>query len=172
MDAPPETADIHALAVQLQNTSKPLNLLAYCLESVPYLFELLMVRAGSEEALRDRPLAWFDPTSLSPLVFKDMDVLTIELCCRYGIPVAPCSLVLGGGTGPITPAGGALLVGVEVLAMIVMTQVLPSGDPRFASGYNSTLDMATGNSNIASVETALAQAAQRSSCARPSTCRC
>ncbi len=41
MDVPPETADIHALAVQLQNTSKPLNLLAYCLESVPYLFELL-----------------------------------------------------------------------------------------------------------------------------------
>jgi trimethylamine---corrinoid protein Co-methyltransferase len=159
MDVPPETADIHALSVQLQNTSKPLNLLAYCLESVPYLFELLLTRAGSEEALRERPLAWFDPTSLSPLVFKDMDVLTIELCCKYGIPVAPCSLVLGGGTGPITPAGGALLVGVEVLAMIVMTQVLAPGHPILASGYNSTLDMATGNSNIASVETALAQAA-------------
>ncbi len=159
MDVPPETADIHALAVQLQNTSKPLNLLAYCMESVPYLFELLLARAGSEEALRDRPLAWFDPTSLSPLVFKDMDLETITLCCKYGIPVAPCSLVLGGGTGPITPAGGALLVGVEVLAMIVMTQVLAPGHPILACGYNSTLDMATGNSNIASVETALAQAA-------------
>jgi len=159
MDVPPETADIHALNVQLQNTSKPLNLLAYCMESVPYLFELLLARAGSEEALRERPLAWFDPTSLSPLVFKDMDLETIILCCKYGIPVAPCSLALGGGTGPITPAGGALLVGVEVLAMIVMTQLLASGHPVLACGYNSTLDMATGNSNIASVETALAQAA-------------
>ena len=56
MDAPAETADIHALNVQLQNTSKPLNLLAYCRESVPYLFELILARAGSEEALRERPL--------------------------------------------------------------------------------------------------------------------
>ncbi len=159
MDVPPATADIHALNVQLQNTAKPLNVLAYCRESVPYLFELLLARAGSEEALRERPLLWFDPTSLSPLVFKDMDLETIILCCKYGVPVAPCSLVLGGGTGPITPAGAALLVGVEVLAMIVMTQLLSPGHPVMASGYNSTLDMATGNANIASVETGLAQAA-------------
>lgn len=159
MDVPAATADIHALNIQLQNTSKPLNVLAYCRESVPYLFELLLARAGSEESLRERPLLWFDPTSLSPLVYKDMDLETIILCCRYGIPVAPCSLVLGGGTGPITPAGAALLVGVEVLAMIVMTQLLAPGHPVMASGYNSTLDMATGNANIASVETALAQAA-------------
>ena len=39
--------------------------------------------------------------------------------------MAPCSLALGGGTGPITPAGGALLVGVEVLAMIVMVGSAP-----------------------------------------------
>jgi trimethylamine:corrinoid methyltransferase-like protein len=159
MDVPSATADIHALNIQLQNTGKPLNLLAYCAESVPYLFELLLARAGSEAALRERPLAWFDPTSLSPLVFKDMDLETIMLCCKYGIPVAPCSLMLGGGTGPITPAGSALLVGVEVLAMIVMTQLLAPGHPIMACGYNSMLDMATGNATIASVETALAQAA-------------
>ena len=159
MDVPPETADVHGLNVQLQNTSKPLNVLAYCMESVPYLFELLLARAGSEEALRERPLLWFDPTSLSPLVYKDMDLETIILCCKYGVPVAPCSLALGGGTGPITPSGGALLVGVEVLAMIVMVQLLAPGHPVMASGYNSTLDMATGNANIASVETGLAQAA-------------
>ncbi len=159
MDVPPATADIHALNVQLQNTSKPLNVLAYCRESVPYLFELMLVRAGSEAALRERPLLWFDPTSLSPLVYKDMDLDTIILCCKHGVPVAPCSLVLGGGTGPITPAGAALLVGVEVLAMIVMTQLLAPGHPVLASGYNSTLDMATGNANIGSVETGLAQAA-------------
>jgi trimethylamine:corrinoid methyltransferase-like protein len=159
MDVPSETADIHALNVQLQNTGKPLNLLAYCWESVPYLFELLLARAGSEEALRERPLAWFDPTSLSPLVYKDMDLETIIRCCKYGIPVAPCSLVLGGGTGPITPAGAALLVGVEVLAMIVMTQLLAPGHPIMGCGYNSMLDLATGNATIASVETALAQAA-------------
>jgi trimethylamine:corrinoid methyltransferase-like protein len=40
-----------------------------------------------------------------------------------------------------------------------MVQLLAPGHPVLASGYNSTLDMATGNANIASVETGLAQAA-------------
>ena len=43
--------------------------------------------------------------------------------------------------------------------MIVMAQLFAPGHPVMACGYNSTLDMATGNANIASVETALAQAA-------------
>ena len=61
MDAPPATADVHGLNVQLQNTSKPLMLLAYCYESVPYLFELMLARAGSAEALRKRPLCSSTP---------------------------------------------------------------------------------------------------------------
>jgi trimethylamine:corrinoid methyltransferase-like protein len=158
-EVPAETADIHALNVQLQNTSKPLNILAYCLESVPYFFELMLARAGSEEALRERPLLFIDPTSLSPLVYKAMDMETILYSIRYGVPLAPSSLVLAGGTGPMTVAGAALLVAVEVLAMVVMTQLLKPGHPTIACGYNYTLDMSTGNALMACPETLLAQAA-------------
>jgi len=159
MDVPAETADVHALNIQLQNTSKPLNILAYCLETVPYFYELLLARAGSEEALRERPLVFIDPTSLSPLVYKAMDLETILYSIRYGVPVAPSSLVLAGGTGPSTLAGAALLVAVEVLAMVVMTQLLEPGHPTIACAYNYTLDLATGNALMGCPETLLAQAA-------------
>ena len=109
MDAPPETADVHGLNVQLQNTSKPLMLLAYCYESVPYLFELMLARAGSAEALRKRPLLLINPTSLSPLVYKDMDMAQLLGAAEYDIPVAANSLPVLGATAPGTIAGTVLL---------------------------------------------------------------
>ncbi|MHB8869195.1 MAG: trimethylamine methyltransferase family protein [Thermoleophilia bacterium] len=158
MDVPAETADVHALNIQLQNTSKPLAILAYCLESVPYLFELLLARAGSAEALKDRPLAAIHPTALSPLVFKEMDLETIILACRYGVPIAPASLVMSGGTGPITIPGTAVLVAAEIVAMIVMAQLMCPGLPALPCVYNYGLDMSTGNALMTSPENLLAQA--------------
>jgi trimethylamine---corrinoid protein Co-methyltransferase len=159
MDAPPETADVHALNVQLQNTSKPLMLLAYCYESVPYLFELMLARAGSAEALRERPLLLINPTSLSPLVYKDMDMAQLLGAAEYNVPVAANSLPVLGATGPGTIAGTVLLETVELLAFLVMSQMLKPGLPFIATVFNTTMDLGTGNALLASSETILTRAA-------------
>jgi trimethylamine--corrinoid protein Co-methyltransferase len=159
MDAPPETADVHALNVQLQNTSKPLMLLAYCYESVPYLFDLMLARAGSVEALRERPLLLINPTSLSPLVYKDMDMAQLLGAAEYNIPVAANSLPVLGATSPGTIAGTVLLETVELLAFLVMSQLLKPGLPFIATVFNTTMDLGTGNALLASSETILTRAA-------------
>ncbi len=159
MDAPPETADVHGLNVQLQNTSKPLMLLAYCYESVPYLFELMLARAGSAEALRERPLLLINPTSLSPLVYKDMDMAQLLGAAEYNIPVAANSLPVLGATAPGTIAGTVLLEVVELLAFLVMSQMLKPGLPFIATVFNTTMDLGTGNALLASSETILTRAA-------------
>ena len=158
MDVPHETADVHALKVQLENTSKPLMILAYCPESVDYLFELLLARAGSVEALKARPLVLTYPTSLSPLKFKPMDLMTIQRSCQYGIPVVGNSLAISGATAPITPAGTALLAAVEILAMVVMTQIYQPGHPFVGSVYTTTMDMKTGNALLGNTESMLSRA--------------
>jgi len=158
MDVPHETADIHALKVLLENTSKPLMILAYCPESVDYLFDLLLARAGSIEALKKRPLVLTYPTALSPLKFKPMDLITIERSCRYGIPIVGNSLAISGATAPITPAGTALLAVVEILAMVVMTQIYQPGHPFVGSVYTTTMDMKTGNALLCNVESMLSRA--------------
>ena len=104
MDVPEETADVHALSIQLRNTTKPLMILAYCPETVDYHFELLLAKAGSVEALRERPIALTYPTSLSPLKFKPMDLETIMQSCRYGVPIVGNSLAISGATAPVTEA--------------------------------------------------------------------
>lgn len=159
MDVPPETADVHALNIQLQNTSKPLMLLAYCNESVPYLFELMLARAGSAEALRKRPLLLINPTSLSPLVYKDMDMEQLIGAAEYDVPVAANSLPVAGASSPVTIAGTVLLEAVELLAFLVMSQMFKPGLPFIATVFNTTMDMGTGNALLANSETILARAA-------------
>jgi trimethylamine:corrinoid methyltransferase-like protein len=159
MDVPEETADVHALSIQLRNTTKPLMILAYCPETVDYHFELLLAKAGSVEALRERPIALTYPTSLSPLKFKPMDLETIMQSCRYGVPIVGNSLAISGATAPVTEAGTALLAVVEILAMLVMSQIFKPGVPYIGSTYTTTMDMATGSALLANAESMRSRAA-------------
>lgn len=158
MDVPQETVDVHSLNILLQNTSKPLMALPYCLETIEYQFELMLAKAGSTEALRERPMLFMYPTSLSPLKFKPIDMEEIIQSCRYGVPMVVNSLGIAGGTAPITVAGTALLAGVEILAMVVMTQLMAPGIPVIPSIYTTSLDMATGNALLGNTESMLARA--------------
>ena len=158
-DAPQATADVHSLNIHLNNTTKPLMILAYRPETVEYLFDLMLARAGSTEALADRPLLLTYPTSFSPLQFKPMDLETIFSSCRYGVPVVANSLAISGATGPMTVAGTVLLAAVEILAMVVMTQLLKPGSPVIASVYTTSMDMATGNALLGNAESMLGRAA-------------
>jgi trimethylamine:corrinoid methyltransferase-like protein len=158
-DAPHETADVHSLSIHLQNTSKPLMILAYCPETVDYLFELMLAKAGSIKALRERPMLLTYPTSLSPLQFKPMDMETILQSCRYGVPVVANSLAISGATAPITVAGTVLLASVEILAMVVMTQIFQPGTPVIGSIYTTSMDMATGLALLGNAESMLGRAA-------------
>ena len=154
-DVPEETADIHGLKVAFENVSKPISLLSYSLESVEYLFELMLVKAGSEEALRKRPMLNINPTSFTPFEFKPMDMEEIIQACRYGVPIYPNVLPISGATAPITIAGTVLLSSVEQLAMITMAQLIKPGHPMTGGGMDWTMDMLTGKCLMGSVEGAL-----------------
>ncbi len=158
MDVPQETADVHSLNILLQNTAKPLMVLPYCLETVEYQFELMLARAGSTQALRERPMLNMYPTSLSPLKFKPMDMEEMIQSCRYGVPMVVNSLGIAGGTAPMTIAGTALLAGVEILAMVVMAQLMVPGIPVIPSVYTTSMDMATGNALLNNTESMLGRA--------------
>ncbi len=158
MDVPQETADVHSLNILLQNTDKPLMVLPYCLETVEYQFELMLAKAGSAEALRERPMLYMYPTSLSPLKFKPMDMEEMILSCRYGVPMVANSLGISGGTAPMTIAGTALLAGVEIMAMLVMAQLMAPGIPVIPSVYTTSMDMASGNALLNNAESMLGRA--------------
>lgn len=158
-DAPQQTADIHALKATLENSQKHIIIQPYSFNSLKYLFELAVAVAGSKEALKKRPIISMVSCALSPLGFKSIDVEALILATRYGVPIYAAALPSAGGTSPITIAGTVLQNGIEILASLVMSQLMKPGTPYIANPVAFTLDMTSGNTIIASVEAELCQAA-------------
>ena len=151
-DAPPATADIYALNTMLENAEKHLWIQPYTGESVEYLIKLLAAAAGGESELRKNPLASWITCSLSPLVFKWMDMEIILQAAGHGCALQGCSLPGSGMTGPFTVGGSVLLSAVECLAMLAVAQVVQEGTPFIATSLQFSGDMSTGRSLQSSVE--------------------
>ena len=158
-DVPPKTADIYALKTVFENTSKHIIVQPQSYGSVEYLFELAQAVAGSSESLRENPVMDILSCSITPLTFKDMDMEVIIRASRHGIPIAVSSLPSAGATSPITTAGTVLLCGIEILAQLVMCQMLAPGLPVIGQAPVYTLDMLTTRNLGSSVEAILAAAA-------------
>lgn len=151
-DAPPATADIYALRTMLENSEKHIWIQPYTGESVQYLVKLLVAAAGGESQLRENPLASWVTCSLSPLVFKWMDMEIIYQAASHGCALQSCSLPGSGMTGPFTAGGSVLLSVVENLVMISAAQAVQEGTPVIATSLQFSGDMSTGKSLQSSVE--------------------
>lgn len=151
-DVPVATADVHALAVTLQNTNKHIWVQPYSQASVPFLIDLLIAKAGGLENLRQAPLASMITCSLTPFVFKGMDLEVILQAAPKGIPLFPCSLPTAGTTAPITSPGSVLVAVIENLVLLVSGQVVQPGIPMVATSLQFSADMQSGRSLQSSVE--------------------
>jgi trimethylamine--corrinoid protein Co-methyltransferase len=158
-DVPQETADIYALKATLENSPKNIIIQPYSLESLQYLFEMAVAVAGSQEALKKRPIITMVSCATSPFNFKPLDMEALILSARYGVPVYAAALPCSGSTSPVTIAGTVLQNGIETLASLVMSQLLQPGTPYIANPVDFSLDMSSGNTVIASIEAELCQAA-------------
>jgi trimethylamine--corrinoid protein Co-methyltransferase len=96
---------------------------------------------------------------LSPLTFPDDTAAAILETARLGIPLGllPCPIV--GATAPMSLAGALAQQNAEVLAAVVLAQLVNPGLPIFYCGRLSLMDHRTGISVWGGVELGLASAA-------------
>jgi trimethylamine--corrinoid protein Co-methyltransferase len=76
-----------------------------------------------------------------------------------GQPVVITSLAIAGATGPVTLAGNLALQNAEVLAGIVLVQMIREGTPAVFGGASSNTEMRNGTLSIGSPEMAINTAA-------------
>jgi len=100
--------------------------------------------AGSEEALRRRPVFTVSVGVVSPLLFERdrMDVL-LEIC-RAGQTFQIYTIPSAGGTSPATLAGTLVVTVAELLAGLVLTQLVNPGVPVRLMAYPSIMDQKYG----------------------------
>ena len=158
-DARPETVDVHALDAVLRSTTKHVWIQPHTEQSLPFLFELCVARAGGRENLKRFPLASIIACSLTPFRFKPMDIEVIMQACNLGLPVHASSLPVLGGTSPITSLATVLTAAIEVLSMVIMIQLIKPGNPVFALATALGMDMMSGRAVKACPEAMQANAA-------------
>ena len=149
MDVPAESAEVHALNIQMQNTTKPLWMHAFSRAAVPFMFELMVARMGSVEALREQSVAIINSGTVSPFIIKEMDAEEILQACHHGVPIAADGHVMAGFVSPMTVAGSVLQNCAETLAHVVVAQIIKPGQPIMMTMFNVPGDMATGFSTLA-----------------------
>lgn len=151
----PRAVDLYALEKALRVSKKHIWIQPYETANVHGLIDLAAAAAGGLDKLREKPFVSFISCSVPLLSFKHMDAEILYCCTKAGLPVQPCSLPTAGANTPVTPQGTALVCCAEVLAQIVILELLHPGLPVVATPLPFSMDMMTTYTLQSSPETAL-----------------
>lgn len=139
----------------IKYSDKPLmgSVLGY--EAAKESIELAAIAHGGLEAIKDKPVIISIPCTLTPLSYDDKMAGAIIAYAEYRQPQLVNSLCLAGATSPATIAGSIAVQNAEILAGIVLAQLVNPGTPIVYSASGSSTDMRFGNLSIGAPEGAL-----------------
>lgn len=157
-EVPATAVDVYTLATALKHSAKHIWVQPYEAENVNHLINLAAAAAGRLEQLQQRPIISFISTSVPCLTYKNMDAEVIYQCALKKIPVQPCSLPTAGANAPVTGQGVAFIACAEVLAQIIMLELLCPGLPVIATPLLFSMDMMTTYTLQASSEVTVGRA--------------
>ncbi|MGB9791586.1 MAG: trimethylamine methyltransferase family protein [Thermacetogeniaceae bacterium] len=158
-DVPQELIVTMETVAILRNTSKPQRICVESSHELPYIIEVLAAAAGGMDALRKRPIAYLEISTISPLnsAFHPAEALIDIVEAGLPLGIVPCPMM--GGTGPITLAGCVAQHNAEILSSVIASQLLKPGAPVVMSPRVTFMDMKTGLGLWAMPEQGLAAAA-------------
>lgn len=146
-------------SVMMKNTSKCLSICTATYKEVEQVEKLLYAVSGSREAYLEKPFAYLQPSSISPMEYgvgpADACVAIAERNLPFGI--IPCPML--GATGPMTLIGSVVMHNAEMLAGVVLTQLIQPGLKTVMSPHVCSMDMQNTQGLYAAPEMGLAGAA-------------
>jgi len=139
-DLPPEDADIVATLEMAANTTKSLVLLVSEAAAFEPALDMLEALCGN---LSEKPfvIPYFNP--VSPLVINEGTSDKMAAAIARGLPVIYSNYGMSGATSPITPAGTLVTLNAELLAGLVLAQLMREGTPVILGSLPAGFDMAT-----------------------------
>jgi len=142
-DVPERLRDIYAVEAIIRNTDKNFDATPFNDESYQYIIKMLETLVGEEE-LRKRPIVTCSVSPTSPLQFSNEVTKIMARAAKHNLPIAVLPCPLAGAASPVTLAGTLLQQNVEMLAGVVIVQLLNPGNPVEYSPRCISLDMSTG----------------------------
>lgn len=151
-DVPRETAHLYMLQANIRYSDKPFIGSSAGKIGAQHTIELLRILFG--ENLEDYfTLGLINP--LSPLRYSKDTAQAIIVYAQANQPLVFAALVMAGSTGPITIPGVIAQQNAELLAGIVLAQLIRPGLPILYGSTSTNMDMKTGALAIGSPELSL-----------------
>jgi trimethylamine---corrinoid protein Co-methyltransferase len=137
-DMPPQVADLYATLEMVANTRKPLVLLISDDQQFAAALDLVEHLRGG---LASRPflIPYFNP--ITPLVINRDTCDKMLATVRRGLPFIYSNYGMVGASTPIEPAATLALLNAELLAGLVLTQLMREGAPIILGNLPAYFDM-------------------------------
>lgn len=152
--------DVHETLTPLMNTTKHFHHIDPVGENVDYYQQIAVAYyGGDEEEARKKPLFSTLLCPTSPLELSVNACQVIIKGARFGTPVNVLSMAMAGGSSPVHLAGTLVTHNAEVLAGIVLAQLVQPGAPVWYGSSTTTFDLKKGTAPVGSPELGLISAA-------------
>jgi trimethylamine--corrinoid protein Co-methyltransferase len=151
-DIEPQVSDVWRLYLALLNSQKPIVSGAFTEHGVPRMAEMMQLFRRDRADLIARPLSIFTITATGFFRYGEDSCQNLLDCVAYGIPVEIVPVTLMGLIAPVTLVGATVFHTADVLAGIVMAQLVQPGAPVLFGGAPATFHMKTAQSPMAAIE--------------------
>ena len=114
--------------------------------------EMAKILFGCKDEIMDKTVSVSLINSLSPLQFSDEMIGALIQLAKNNQACVVASLIMAGGSGPVTLDGVLALQNAEILAGITLAQLVNPGAPVVYGSTSSAMDMKTGALSIGAPE--------------------
>jgi trimethylamine--corrinoid protein Co-methyltransferase len=139
-----QASDLVEIAELLRGTAKPTVHRTLSPDRVDAAFEMLSTVAGGEDAFRAHPNFATVYCPISPGYFTPGNVQCMMRWAAHGVPITLLSMAMGGASAPATLLGELIVINADILAWIVVLQILYPGVPLLYGSVSAVLDMRSG----------------------------
>jgi trimethylamine--corrinoid protein Co-methyltransferase len=155
LDRPSKVLHLHTAEACFSNTTK------HCFHGpgnkweVKKIIEMAKVAVGGSENMQKRKPVTFTASVSSPLNLTQNFCDVAIRSAQNGFSTGIASMVMAGGTGPVNLAGTLVQTNAEVLAGIILAQLVKKGAPVIYSSFSTGMDLRLGSSPMGSPESAM-----------------
>lgn len=139
-DVDPEVADLYGTLDMFANTTKTLVILIMNDRSIPSVFELIS-RINTNPPGKSSFVTYVNP--VTPLILNDGTVEKMIHSIELGYPVIFSNYSMYGATTPEPAVGTLSLMNAELLAGLVLSQLMREGAPIILGSLPASFDMIT-----------------------------
>ncbi len=140
-DKDERVAMLHNAEATLSNTTKHQSQGADDAHMAKVAIEMAAAIVGGKDKLKDRPIISGGGCPVSPLTLARGNTEMLMEYAAVGLPCNPLSMAMAGGSSPITLAGTMVVHNAEILANIVLIQMVNPGNPCTYGSSTTILDL-------------------------------